>query len=321
DRVGERHQRRVQQPRHVLDHLESDERRQHEHEQHRPEIERRHARIIGYRLPQNRAPGAAGFHSMAAPRKLKIRRYGWIPDLPDHRDFVFAAPAAAVEALPARTDLRPGCPPVYDQKDLGSCTAQAIAAALEFDQRKQTQTDAFTPSRLFIYYNERVIEGTVREDSGAMLRDGIKSVAKQGAPHETLWPYLVRKFRAKPPAAAYRDAGKHQALLYQRVPRTLEQFKGCLASGYPFVLGFSVYESFESRDVATGGDAPMPLAGEALLRARAVLAVGSDDARSRFVARNSWGSRWGVAGYFTLPYAYLLDEGLSDDFWTIRLVE
>ena len=258
---------------------------------------------------------------MAAPLKLKIKRYGWIPDLPDGRDRMFAAPAEALEALPRKIDLKAGCPPVYDQGDLGSCTAQAIAGAIEFDQRKQAQADLFTPSRLFIYYNERVIEGTVGEDAGAMLRDGIKSVSKQGAPHEALWPYVLAKYRTKPVAASYRDAEKHQALLYQRVRRTLDQFKGCLAAGFPFVYGFSVYESFESRTVATTGDVPMPRASEELIGGHAVVAVGYDDDRGRFLARNSWGGDWGRGGYFTMPYDYLLDEHLSDDFWTIRLIE
>ena len=258
---------------------------------------------------------------MTAPRRTKIKRYGWIPDLPDRRDRLFAAPAATLRALPSRADLRPDCPPVYDQGALGSCTAQAIAAALQFDQVKQAQRDAFTPSRLFIYYNERAIEGTIEEDAGAMLRDGIKSVAKQGAPHETIWPYLIPRFRTRPPAAAYRDGGRHQALLYQRVPRLLEQMQGCLADGYPFVFGFSVYESFESGTVATTGAVPMPGPREALLGGHAVLAVGYDEPSQRFLVRNSWGSGWGRAGYCTMPYDYLLDAGLSDDFWTVRLIE
>ena len=254
-------------------------------------------------------------------RTRKIKRYGWIPDLPDSRDRMFAAPAATIGALPPRVDLRGRCPAVYDQGALGSCTANAIAGALQFDEMKQDPAGAFTPSRLFIYYSERVIEGTVDEDSGAMLRDGIKSVARQGAPHETLWPYRVARFRDKPTAAAYRDAAKHQALLYQRVPRTLEQMKGCLADGFPFVFGFSVYESFESAAVAKSGAVPMPSPREALLGGHAVLAVGYDDAASRFVLRNSWGRAWGQAGYGTMPYRYLLDANLSDDFWTVRLVE
>jgi len=130
------------------------------------------------------------------PRTL--RGYGWVPDLPDHRDRVYQAPMRRLEALPPSVDLSTGCPDVYDQGQLGSCTANAIAAALEFDQMKQQVKDVFVPSRLFIYYNERVIERTVDDDSGAMIRDGIKSVSKEGAPHETLWPYDISKFRTKP---------------------------------------------------------------------------------------------------------------------------
>jgi C1A family cysteine protease len=234
---------------------------------------------------------------------------------------MFAAAAATLQALPPRVDLRPQCPPVYDQGQLGSCTAQAIAAALQFDQAKQQQTDVFTPSRLFIYYNERVILGTVDEDSGAMLRDGIKSVAKQGGPHEKLWPYAVSRFRQKPDKATYKDGALHEAILYQRLPQVLDQLKGCLAGSYPFVFGFSVYESFESAAVAKTGDVPLPGPGEPQLGGHAVLVVGYDEARRRFIVRNSWGPAWGVDGYFTMPYEYLLDGGLSDDFWTIKQVE
>jgi C1A family cysteine protease len=254
------------------------------------------------------------------PRR-SAKRYGWIPDLPDRRDRMYAAPRPAVAPLPPTVDLRRCCPPVYDQGELGSCTANAIGGAIEFDQMKQALTDVFVPSRLFIYYNERVIEGTVDEDAGAMIRDGIKSVARQGAPHETLWPYVLAKFRTKPSAPAYTDAAKHTAVLYQRVTRALDQMKGCLASGYPFILGFSVYESFETQAVAASGHAPMPKPTETLLGGHAVIAIGYEDDEQWFVMRNSWGARWGIAGYFTLPYQYLLDANLSDDFWTIRLVQ
>lgn len=251
----------------------------------------------------------------------KIKRYGWNKDLPDGRDFLYAAPSPIVAALPDKVDLRPKCPPVYDQGELGSCTANAIGAAFEFDEMRQGQKDSFTPSRLFIYYNERVIEGTVESDSGAMIRDGVKSVAKQGVCPETQWKYDIGKFKAKPPKKCYEDAMGHQLLTYQRVARTLGQLKGCLAAGFPFVFGFAVYESFESSAVRKTGTVPMPGAREEFLGGHAVLAVGYLERRQRFIVRNSWGGRWGNEGYFTMPYPYLLQESLSADFWTLRVVE
>ena len=110
-------------------------------------------------------------------------------------------------------------------------------------------------------------------------------------------------------------------MIYQRISRDLEQIRGCLASGFPFVFGFSVFDSFESTAVATSGAVPMPKPTERLLGGHAVLAVGYDDAARRFWARNSWGPAWGTAGYFTMPYDYLLDANLSDDFWSITLVQ
>ncbi|HUL44312.1 MAG TPA: C1 family peptidase [Bacteroidota bacterium] len=247
-------------------------------------------------------------------------RFGWVPDIPDHRDHLYAAPIEWLAKLPAKTDLRTKCPPVYDQGQLGSCTANAIAAAIEFDQMKQKIRKHFLPSRLFIYYNERVMEGTVDSDSGAQIRDGIKSVGKQGDCPEKLWPYDIERFDMKPSGRCYKNAVHHKAVLYQRVSRLLNQMKGCLASGYPFVFGFSVYESFMSNVVAKTGHAPMPSPNEHLEGGHAVTAVGYDDINQWFIVRNSWGTGWGLKGYFTMPYSYLIDENLADDFWTIRAV-
>jgi C1A family cysteine protease len=256
---------------------------------------------------------------MAAPKR-KIKRYGWTPDLPDGRDLMYAAPPAVVTALPPKVDLRSKCPPVYDQGQLGSCTANAIGAAYEFDVKGQGMPD-FRPSRLFVYYNERALEGTVSSDSGAMIRDGIKTIHKQGTCSEKTWPYKIAKFASKPPATAYTEAKDHQLVTYQRLVQTLSQLKGCLAAGFPFVFGFVVYESFESPQVAKTGKVPMPSADEQALGGHAVMAVGYNEADQRFLVRNSWGTRWGKAGYFSMPYPYLLQGTLSRDFWTLRVVE
>lgn len=261
----------------------------------------------------------------------KTARYGWTPDLPDARDHLFSAPQISLAALPPSADLRSTCPPVYDQEQIGSCTANAIGAAFEFETTKQGLPD-FMPSRLFIYYNERAMEGSIGTDSGAQIRDGVKSLAKLGVCPETVWPYdgtpanSDGTFPANDPAAekptdtCYKDALDHRATTYSRVLRDLDQMKACLAEGYPFVFGFTVYTKFESQEMAKTGVLSMPGPDEDVVGGHAVLAVGYDDASQTFLVRNSWGTSWGQGGYFTMPYAYLTTRGLSSDFWTIRIV-
>lgn len=251
----------------------------------------------------------------------QISKYGWQPDLPDQRDFTYATPQLILKALPTKVDMRKNCPPVYNQAELGSCTANAIGAAFQFELLKQDAKNDFIPSRLFIYYNERVIEHSVNSDSGAQIRDGIKTVHHQGVCPETIWSYDINKFTKKPAATCYSIAKNHQVITYQRVPRTLNQFKGCLANGFPFVFGFTVYDSFEGTTIAKTGKVNMPKPTETVVGGHAVMAVGYNDTTKRFIIRNSWGENWGLKGYFTLPYEYLLDANLSDDFWTIHLVE
>ena len=248
-----------------------------------------------------------------------IRAYGWVPDLPDQRDYLYKAIRRAPARLPKSVNLRSTCSKVEDQGELGSCTANALAGALEFleDRNKVKFVDV---SRLFIYYNERVIEHSVKFDNGAMIRDGIKTLAKQGACTEKKWPYIISKFTVKPTAACYAEALNRQITSYHRI-LTLAETKACLAEGFPFVFGFTVYESFESATVAKTGIVNMPKANESVVGGHAVLAVGYDDAKKRFIVRNSWGIGWGQKGYFTMPYDYLSDRNLSDDFWTIRAGE
>lgn len=262
---------------------------------------------------------------MSKPSILN-KTYGWKPDLPDNRDHYFTAVVPPAN-LPTFVDLTSSFPTVYNQQSLGSCTANAIAGAIEFDQIKQ-KLPVFIPSRLFIYYNERALEGTVSEDAGAMIRDGVKTINTNGVCPETEWPYAVTKFATKPPTNCFTDALKHKAVSYQRVNQDLTSMRSCLASGYGFVVGFTVYESFESDAVAASGVVPMPTAQESVLGGHAVVAVGYNDGPNTvngvpsrtFVCRNSWGPSWGKKGYFYMPYEYLTNSDLSDDFWKITVM-
>jgi len=243
-----------------------------------------------------------------------MRRYTWKPDLPDQRDHKFGVSAGV--ALPTKVDLRSTCSPVEDQGDLSSCTGQAIVGALEYLEFKAKQP-LVNLSRLFVYYQERVIENSVKVDSGATIRSGIKACNTVGVCHEAIWPYTISKFKIKPTKQAYADAANRKITEYMRI-NDLPSFRGALAIGFPVVFGFSVYESFESDAVAKTGKVPMPKKTEKLLGGHAVLAVGYDDTKNWAICRNSWGLNWGIRGYFYMPYAYLTDRNLSDDFWAIR---
>lgn len=241
------------------------------------------------------------------------KNYGWVPDIPDQRDYLYKAIKPVIK-LPKKADLREGCSEIEHQGKLGSCTAQALAGNLEFlDKRIDgIYTDV---SRLFIYYNERVFMDTVDYDSGASLRDGIKTLKNDGACHEATWPYNIKKFAQKPPKKCYTEAKKHLIESYHRLNTTQEMLT-CLAEGYPFVFGFAVYESFESPQIKRTGVVNMPGDDEAELGGHAVMATGYDQKTKRFLVRNSWGKPWGMEGYFTMPFEYL--ETLAGDFWTIR---
>ena len=210
-------------------------------------------------------------------------------------------------------------PRVYDQGQLGSCTGNAIAGAMEYERDRQGLSD-FVPARLFIYYNERAMEGTVSSDSGAVIRDGIKVVNKDGVRPESLWPYDIGVFAVKPPKRCYVAAVTDRAVQYLAI-QTLGDLKDAVCSNLAVVFGFTVYESFQSPAVAQTGVMPMPKPGEATVGGHAVMAVGYSDPKGQVIVRNSWGASWGDAGYFYMPYAYLIDDNLADDFWTIRLVK
>lgn len=245
-------------------------------------------------------------------------KYGWHRDVPDHRDMMYSFQRPTV--LPLMVDLRSQMPAVYNQGELGSCTANAIGALLQYNEIIQGKQDISSPSRLFIYYNERVLNKTVDSDSGAQLRDGIKSLNTWGFCSESIWPYDITKFKDKPDQISYDVAIKEKVEKYERVPQTLSGIKSALSNGHPIAFGITIYESFERYSVSQTGIIPMPRDTETCLGGHAILMVGYDDAKQVFIVRNSWGDSWGDKGYFYLPYAYAIDQNLAADFWTVTLI-
>lgn len=246
--------------------------------------------------------------------------YGWKPQKSDSRDYRLVDPHAPAK-LPAKLSLRgsPDMPGVYDQGQLGSCTANAIAGAYEFELKRQGED--FMPSRLWIYYQERSLEGTIDQDAGAEIRDGLK-VAGKGVCPERDWPYDISTFTGPPPSSASVDAIKSHAVSYYSLnphgPGA--PLRACIAAGFPFVFGFQVPAVFET---LTGDDPFLAFPGhnDQFVGGHAVVAVGYDFTCQRFPVpvfevRNSWGADWGDGGYYFCDSRFF--NRLATDLWTIR---
>ncbi len=248
--------------------------------------------------------------------------YGWIRDLPDKNcKFFMAANSVAIKKFP-KTKIITSLPDVYNQGDLGSCTANALGAAFSYEQKQRYLQD-FKPSRLFIYYNERKLQGNTLYDTGSSISDGIKALTTKGVCPEELWPYDVNKFAVKPPKIAYEKASLHQVLGSRKVPETVNGFKTMINMQLPVIFGFTAYESFEKSQIARTGIMTIPTPEEKCLGGHAVLCVGyDDDMRNNncvgfLKIRNSWGDTWGDDGYFWMPYDYVDKLKLVSDLWVI----
>ena len=352
---------------------------------------------LGYstELPVNEIPSEEQTRDLSSEEFIIARnlKYGWRKDLPDHRDHTHTFSYNILNNLLSSEDLRKYMPPVYDQGELGSCTANAIAGAFQYDEMKQYREKLlkmkeeekkekekeifdkwsgilsnpkpitrsmsskrrkkkkskivekvielnnkeniifetekkekqrnpiiFTPSRLFIYYNERAMEGTVSLDTGASIRDGMKSVNKLGVCRESDWPYDISKFTEKPNESCYNEATGLKSKKYVKANTDLNHLKAYLKSGFPVIFGFIVFESFESDEVARTGHMKMPQPDEKRLGGHAVLLCGYDDKIESFIVRNSWGKDWGDNGYFYMPYEFVNTPGYCDDFWVMYTV-
>jgi C1A family cysteine protease len=248
--------------------------------------------------------------------EIFVRKYSVKKDTRDLRDSHFRSfKYVSPKELPKSIDMRGKMSPIVDQGQLGSCTANAIASGLREYLELQAGQQLTRLSRLFLYWHERELEGTVNEDSGAMLRDGMKVLNKLGVCPEPDFPYDINQFRQKPSPQAEADAVNFRINEYHRI-LDLAALKSALAEGLPVVIGFTVYESFESEKVARTGIVPIPDKKEQVLGGHAVLAVGYDDDKQLVIIRNSWGSSWGDQGYCYFPYGMFRGKKYIMDMWT-----
>lgn len=254
--------------------------------------------------------------------------YGWLPDIPDHRDLLFKMPSSQVlRGLPARFDLRElGKSPIYDQGDIGSCVACAVAGAIEYEMSRRPRDPkvsafvqakrVFEPNRLFIYYGAREIIGLTAEDSGCHIRDAMKVVYNVGAPRETGWKYSDRgdKFAKRPPKAQYKSAPFHKITSYKSVPVDINAIKAALAEGLPVIFGVAIFESFFRN---SNGNIPMPSLREQMLGGHAMRVMDWDDSTRTCGFDNSWGESWGTKGTGRIPYDYIGNRQLGGDYWVL----
>ena len=219
--------------------------------------------------------------------------------------------------LPEAIDLREKCPSVFNQLSTNSCTANAGIAARMMLSSIQTPL-----SRLYLYYHERKLEGTEREDSGATMRSICKALNKVGVCEETRFPFSEGAILKSPCILDDINAAKYRIGSYRTfdsdTTEDVYQIKQYLATmQQPVLIGMDVYESFESPVVAQTGIVPIPNKDtEKYMGGHAVLIVGYDDSMQMFIVRNSWGEKWGDKGYFYLPYNFLT-LGFAFDSWVI----
>lgn len=256
---------------------------------------------------------------MAKLKKHVIKWYGYRRDQKDPRDHIFTFDP--LSSLPLTIDLRNDTPKIMNQGQLGSCVTHGCSVALRYLLKKNGKPD-HAYSRLQLYYDGRDLEGTVSEDSGLEIRDAIKCIAKKGVGHETLWPYVISKFKRKPSAAVYTDALKYQSLAYQRVTVSTSAVQAAVASCFPVIIGLTLFESFESELAATTGIIPMPdIHNEQMIGGHCMAVVGYGQQPGHFTVQNSWGAGWGDKGFCYMPYDLIGSSKFGSDYWIITKAE
>lgn len=236
----------------------------------------------------------------------------------EHGSYDLATTGPDIIDLTARVRV-----PVFDQGPIGSCTANMASYLDVYNRIVEGLHDTYVASggasRLGIYYYTRLAEGTPTEDSGASIRDTIKTLNKYGACSESNWPYNVAKFAVEPSEWATTNMSHHKVHKYLSVDPSEEAIDSCLAAGYPIGYGMAVFSSFEA--VGQDGIVPLPVSTDTILGGHALCIVGRNRLTRYYKIRNSWSPMWGAQGYCYLPYDYIFNKQLAYDFWTLRLLD
>jgi len=246
---------------------------------------------------------------LASTRKHSLKRSD------PNRSRTYQAPTPPAQPLPKSCDLSDKFPEAYDQGRVGSCSANAIAGAIHYNIGRLSAT----PSRLFIYYNERAANGEVNVDNGSSLLTGLLATKLNAWVPEPVWTYEpANHLFAKPPDDLYALAKNYKVSGYAEL-ETPDAIKASIAAGSPVIIGMEVFESMESTAMAKSGVLPMPAPNERSEGGHAVLIVGYDDNSGMFKVRNSWGTAWGQDGYFLMPYDYANNPDYVWEYWTISV--
>jgi hypothetical protein len=239
------------------------------------------------------------------------RKFGYLPDEPDHRDRYLAELLLGTIDLPRRVSLTDQY--TFSARNQGATNAcvgfavsTALRAALEIDRKKRPELSAF-----FVYYLARKEHdfSPILLDGGTYLRAALKAVIRFGAAEERLHPASAGTSRA-PSWRALRDAYDYRGLRgYYRIPAgDVQGVRQALASGRPVVAGFLVGQSFLDNDGPTRiVQQSAPFAG-----GHAVVVSGYDG--DDFEIVNSWGASWRNGGRAKISEAFM---GAGTDLWAI----
>lgn len=270
------------------------------------------------------------------------RHYGWVPSKPGFRDLLFCPhPLLTLETTPWLDLSTPTLPPPFvpclNQGNEGSCGPNTEAECLSLVAERDEKLNLLLPSRQFIYYTTRVVMGVpLNQDTGVDNRSMTQALAKYGWCDDALMPYTddPSQLATAPSAAAYAQAATRKVSTSLSVPQNETALQGAIASGLPWIFGFTVYESFESDTTSHTGIVTMPTRSEQVLGGHDITVVGFNASggdlpgvmpgnkwpTGTWKMRNHWynGSvPWGDGGYCYVPDAYVLSSSLSGDFWVI----